>query len=252
MFLDAFIFFPSGPGEWGAARGSRFPVEEVPLSTPDGEALVCWHLRVPSPRATLLFFHGNAGNLTHRLDALETLGGIGVDAFLLGYRGYGRSTGRPSERGLYVDAETAHRHLTGKAGVPADRLVLLGESLGCAVAIDLATKRPCAGLVLQSPFASVREMATQVLPFPPIRWIVPRKFDNLGKIGSIAAPKLFLASRRDEIVPWRQTRALFEAAKGEKTWVEFDDAGHNELFLLHRGEWAEAIARFVGCACPDR
>ncbi|MCI0587318.1 MAG: alpha/beta hydrolase [Planctomycetes bacterium] len=222
------------------------------LGTTDGERLDSWFLRLEKPRATVLFFHGNAGNLTHRLDVLETLAGIGLDAFVLGYRGYGRSTGKPGEAGLYLDAEAAYAHLTGSAGVAPDRLVLLGESLGCALAIDLAATRPCAGMILQSPFLSIAEMATQVIPLPPLRWVVPRMFDSLGKIGKVAAPKLFLAARRDEVVPFGQTRRLFEVAPGEKEWAEFEDCGHNDLFLVYRREWTEAVDRFVARVCPAR
>ncbi|MGH7150728.1 MAG: alpha/beta hydrolase, partial [Planctomycetota bacterium] len=252
LFLDSFIFYPERSGDWEARRRSRFRIEEVELGTPDGERLVSWFLRVEAPRASVLFFHGNAGNLTHRLDVLETLAGLGLDAFVLGYRGYGRSTGKASEAGLYLDAEAAYAHVTGSAGVAPDRLLLLGESLGCAVAVDLAAKRPCAGIVLQSPFLSIAEMATQVIPLPPLKWIVPRKFDNLGRIPKVAAPKLFLAARRDEVVPFGQTRRLFEAAPGEKEWAQFEDCGHNDLFLLHRREWTDAVARFVDRVCPAR
>jgi uncharacterized protein len=252
LFLDSFIFYPERSGDWEARRRSRFRIEEVELGTSDGERLVSWFMRVEKPRATVLFFHGNAGNLTHRLDVLETLAEIGLDAFVLGYRGYGRSTGKPGEAGVYLDAEAAYAHLTGSAGVAPDRLMLLGESLGCAVAIDLAARKPCAGMVLQSPFLSIAEMATQVIPLPPLRWIVPRKFDNLGKISKVAAPKLFLAARRDEVVPFGQTRRLFEAAPGEKEWGEFEDCGHNDLFLRHHPEWTDAVDRFVGRICPAR
>ena len=252
FFGDRLIFFPEARGDWEAARRSRHPIEEVTLKAPDGVALFSWHLRVPTPRCTVLFFHGNAGNITDRIDVLQTLGRIGADVFLLGYRGYGRSAGRPSERGFTLDAETAYRHLTETSGVPPSRLLLYGESLGGGPAIDLASKRPCAGLILQSPFTSIRDMAARVLPLFPIHWFLRSKFDNLRKIGSVAAPKLFFASRTDEVVAYEQTRRLYEASGGARRWVEFDGCGHNDLHARHEAEWAEAVSKFIDLCCGVR
>jgi hypothetical protein len=241
---DKLIFYPDSGGDWDAPRRLGLSVEEIELRSEDGTRLFSWYLRGESGGPTVLFFQGNAGNITDRVDALVALGEAGADVFLLGYRGYGRSEGTPSERGLYSDARAAYRYLTEERAVPPARLVLYGESLGCALALDLASQVPCAGIVLQSPFTSVRDMASRVLPLFPAHWFLKTKFDNLAKIASVAAPMLFFATRRDEVVPFEQTRRLFEAAPGDPTWVEFDDCGHNELFSRHRRDWKEAVAAF--------
>jgi len=156
----------------------------------------------------LLFFHGNAGNLSHRAELLFELA-IRVPArvFVVGYRGYGRSEGRPSEDGLYRDARAAWRHLTGEGGLPPDRIVIFGKSLGGAVAIDLATEVDPGGLIVESSFTSIPDMAGKHYPFVP-KFMVRTRMNSLAKITTISCPKLFIHSKADRVVPYALGRKL--------------------------------------------
>jgi fermentation-respiration switch protein FrsA (DUF1100 family) len=252
FFGDRFIFFPSRANEeWDRNRRGT-GAEEVTFAAADGAKLVSWYLRTTHARATVLFFHGNAGNLSHRTDMIQTLARLDANVLIVGYHGYGKSEGEPSEAGLYLDADAAYAYLTEQRGVLPTRLVVFGESLGGGPAIDLASRKPCAGLIVQSSFTSIGDMASHTLPFFPTGWLMRSKIDNLAKIQKIVVPKLFFAAKADEIVPYKQTRRLFEAAGEPKTWVEFDGCGHNDLFWKKRREWAEAIREFLDNVAPTR
>jgi fermentation-respiration switch protein FrsA (DUF1100 family) len=200
---------------------------------------------VAGAKVTVLLAHGNAGNLSHRLDRTIFLQSrLGADVLLFDYRGYGRSEGRPDEEGTYRDARAAHRWLTEVRGVTPDRLVLFGESLGSAVALELALARPCRALVLESPFTSVPDMAAVVLPFLP-RSFVRTQYDNLGKIGRLRVPLLVLHGDGDEVVPFAQGRRLFEAAPEPKRFFSIPGAGHNDTYIVGGDAYWRTVADFV-------
>jgi fermentation-respiration switch protein FrsA (DUF1100 family) len=252
FFGDRFIFFPSRANEAWDRNRRMTGAEEVTFLAADGAQLVSWYLRATSARATVLFFHGNAGNLSHRTDILQTLAGLGADVFIVGYHGYGKSQGEPGEASLYLDADAAYAYLTAQRGVPPSRLVVFGESLGGGPAIDLVSRQPSAGLMVQSAFTSIGDMASHTIPFFPTGWLLRSKFDNLAKMPQVGVPKLFFATRTDEVVPYRQTRRLFEVASEPKTWVEFDDCGHNDLFWKKQRQWAAAVRKFLDEVAPQR
>ncbi|HEY0081304.1 MAG TPA: alpha/beta hydrolase, partial [Pyrinomonadaceae bacterium] len=231
LFEDSFIYFPSKypEGVWqrepprASAGQIVAQVEDVQLTTADGVRLHGWYctprmgtaggaLEPIETRATLLFLHGNAGNISHRYEIIGDFMQLPANVLIIDYRGYGKSEGRPSEEGLYADARAAWDYLTTARGVPATQIVIFGESLGGAVAIDLATKTNACGLVVQSSFTSVADMAGEVLPFVP-RVAIRTKMDSLSKIASVSCPKLFIHSQADEIVPYRLGRILFDAAR---------------------------------------
>jgi len=196
----------------------------------------------------LLFFHGNAGNLSHRAELLfELATRVPARVFVVGYRGYGRSEGRPSEDGLYRDARGAWRHLTGEDGLPPDRIVIFGKSLGGAVAIDLATEVEPAGLIVESSFTSIPDMAGKHYPFVP-KFMVRTQMNSLAKITTISCPKLFIHSKADRVVPYALGRKLYEAAPEPKSFHEVHGAGHNETWLVGGSAYFDAIAGFVAQA----
>lgn len=252
FFGDRFIFFPSPASEAWDRNRRLTGAEEVTFRAADGAQLVSWYVRATSARATVLFFHGNAGNLSHRIDILQTLAGLDADVFIVGYHGYGKSEGEPSEASLYLDADAAYAYLTAQRGVQPSRLVVFGESLGGGPAIDLVSRQPTAGLIVQSAFTSIDDMASHAIPFFPMGWLIRSKFDNLAKMPQIGVPRLFMTTRTDEIVPYRQTRRLFDAASEPKTWVEFDGCGHNDLFWKKHREWAAAVRTFLDDVTPQR
>jgi len=247
---DRMIFYASRDGNWDAWNRKDAKIEEVWLTTGDGVKTLSWHLRQEKPRATVLFFHGNAGNIAHRTGTLLSLAKLNVDVFMVGYHGYGRSEGHASEAAIYLDADAAYAYLTEKCGVPASRVIVFGESLGGAPAIELASKKPCGGLIIQSAFSSIRDMSRVVIPQFPAYWFLRSKMDNLRKIPRVGAPKIFIAATADEIVPCEQTRKLFDAAVEPREWRQFADCRHNDLFWAHNRAWLETIGGFLDRVTP--
>ncbi len=245
-FLSAFenrlIFFPQKSLD---ARPSDYGLEarDVSIETRDGVRLAGWWIEGRGDLA-LLFFHGNAGNISHRLDRVRGLvETLGLDVLLVDYRGYGGSGGKPSERGLYEDGEAIWQE-AARRGVPPERMVLFGESLGCAVAVETALRRPSRAVILEAPFLSVPDMARTVYPFVP-RFLVKTKFDNGAKIGRLAAPKLIVAAERDDVVPPRQTRRLFELASPPKELFVIPGARHNDAYSVGGQAYLQAWRRFL-------
>lgn len=257
IFEESMIFFPepdpSGFWDVGAvSSGTGTVVEECFFPTTDGERLHGWWCRPENPSAAtsvttemvLLWFHGNAGNLSQRAGLMLELAGIPAQVFIVDYRGYGRSTGRPNEKGLYRDARAAWRYLREEGGVDADRIVILGKSLGGAVAVDLAAEVEPAGLIVESSFTSVPEMAAHHYPFIP-RWLVRTKMDSQSKIGGVDCPVLVIHSPADEVVPFVHGERLFQAAVGDKRFLEVPGAGHNELWIVGGSDYFGALRKFL-------
>lgn len=247
VFGDRFIFFPSRfpEGDWTRRERATVPVDEVEFTISDGTRLVAWHAKAPAPRCTFLYFHGNAGNVADRLDVLEALAEIDVSTFAVDYRGYGKSGGTPSEAGILADAEGAWAHLTLRLGEPAGRVVLFGKSLGGACAIDLAYRVPAKGLVVQSAFTSIAEVASRVMPLFPAKFFLHSNLNSVMKIGAAKCPTLVVHSRDDEIVPFSHGVELFKAAPDPKWFAEFSGVGHNELIAVRRAEWLKDLSEFL-------
>jgi uncharacterized protein len=241
--LNSLLFFPARE----IARTPRLAFEELAIETEDGERLHGWWVPAARPpRAHALFLHGNAGNIGDRVPHLELLAAAGLDVLAFDYRGYGRSSGRPSEQGTYRDAAASVAELLRRPGVDPARVVYLGESLGGAVALELATHSPPAGLVLQSTFTSIRDMARLHYPLIP-RTVVPDAYPSLRLVREVRTRLLVLHGDRDEIVPLMYGEALFEAASCPKEMIVFPGVGHNDVIALAGQRWTAAI---VGSADP--
>ncbi len=233
LFEEKLIYFPSNdfersPGMLGITH------EERALVASDGVSLHGWYLPAPRGRApvdTVLMCHGNSGNISHRLDrAVLMQKRLRVDLLLFDYRGFGRSEGSPSEEGTYRDALAAYRYLTDERRVAPEKLFLLGESLGAAVALELAVRVPAAALVLEAPFASLAAMAKVVYPFLPASWVRTR-YDNLSKISRVRLPLLVVHGTRDDTVPFEQGEELFAAAPEPKRFLAVEGGGHADSYL---------------------
>ena len=227
---EKFIFFPSATIE---ATPKHFGVdyEDIYFATRDGVKLNGWLALKPGAQATLLWFHGNAGNIGHRAQGVKPLRDkLDVNVFMIDYRGYGRSGGAVSEKGTYEDAEAAFRYLTGRSDIDPKRIVLFGQSLGAAVAADLAGRRDCLAVILEAPFASIRDMARAIYPWLPIGPLIKTRYDVVEKVKKIRAPLLVVHGERDDIVPFEQGRRVFDAATGPKEFHALRGAHHNDTF----------------------
>lgn len=235
---DRLIFFPERGGKVSG------PGIDLELRARDGARLHARYIERAGAPYTLLYLHGNAGNLAGRSGLLQQLSEFGVSVLALEYRGYGQSEGsEPSEVGLYSDAQAAYEWAVAKT--PASNLVLWGESLGGGPACELASTQPVGGVVLQSTFTSIADMAALSFPWLPVRMLVRTRFDNLSKIQRIQVPKLFLHSRHDEVVPFDMGQRLFAAAPEPKDALWLERSGHNDMLYSDGEEVAARVATFL-------
>jgi fermentation-respiration switch protein FrsA (DUF1100 family) len=254
VFEESLVYFPSR--EMGVTPTSfGLPHEEVTLSSSDGTRIHGWFLPARPPEISsraILFCHGNAGNICGRLDRALFLQRLtDLDIFLFDYRGFGKSEGSPSETGTYFDAAAAHGYLVERKGIPNEAVILLGESLGAAVAIELAVRGAGGALVLEAPFTSIADMARVAYPLlAPFTTFLRTRYDNLKKIPDVAVPLLLLHGRRDQVVPFAQGEALFRAAREPKTFVALERAGHADGFLVESERYGEAWKSFLSALDP--
>jgi len=212
----------------------------VEFAGPGGRRLHGWYVPAANAQFTLLYCHGNAGNIGHRLDAISAFVHRGLSVFIFDYAGYGRSRGRPSEAGTYADARAAYDHLVRREALPADRIILFGRSLGTAVAIELATHVRHAALIVESPFTSARELGARMYPWLPMRYLLRFSYDSASRIGQVSGPKLFVHSLEDEVVPFGMGRRLYNRAGSPKTFVKVRGS-HNDVYLLPDSDYERAL-----------
>lgn len=220
--------------------------EEVFLTTQDGVRIAAWYVPYNDEAPTLLWFHGNAGNIGDRVDLLKIYHDRWqVNQMFVEYRGYGKSEGKVSEEGTYDDARAAVRYLFDQKEASPEELILYGRSLGSAVAVQLATETPSAGLILESPFTSIRDMGK--VHYPILARLFPLRihYDSIRKIGKVQVPLLILHGDRDNIVPIQQGRRLFEAAHEPKTFFTIRNAGHNDVLNYADDRYHDIVKDFI-------
>lgn len=219
--------------------------KEVTLTASDGIKINGWHLPSATSNApTLLFFHGNAGNISDRGEKLTVFHRLNANVLIIDYRGYGRSEGIPNELGTYRDALAAYDYLTKTLKQAPNTIIVYGESLGSAIAVELATQKPVGGVVLEEPFTSIGDVGHKMFPFLPVRWLVRNKYDNLKKIGRINAPLLIFHSRQDEIFPFDFAEQLFDGAHNPKHLIELHGS-HNDAFAVSIDLYRESLKSFI-------
>jgi hypothetical protein len=244
------IYFPDMGREMVLTpRDAGLDYEAVWLTTEDGARIEAWYVPAPAARGVALLAHGNAGNISHRVDYALMFRRLGYSLLLFEYRGYGRSEGKPSEEGTYADARAAWHHLVAERGILPGRIVLVGESLGGAIVARLAAAERPGALVLASSFVSVPELAAEFYPWLPVRWLSRYRYDTLEALGRVACPVLVAHSRQDDIVPFRHGERLYAAVKGPKSFLELA-GGHNDGFLFMRDTWREALGHFLAQHLP--
>lgn len=246
LFQARLVFLPNLPGISSDATPPDIGLDydDVRFEAADGVRLHGWFIPVGGDNPVLLFMHGNAGNISHRLDSIALFHDLGLSVFIFDYRGYGRSAGRPSEDGAYLDAEAAWRYLTRERGVAADRIVLFGRSLGAAVASHLATMTAPAALVVESAFTSVPDIAAEHYRFLPVRTLARIRFDTRAYLQAVSRPVLVIHSADDEIIPFHHGQALYEAVRGPKAFIELR-GGHNDGFFVSRGLYMQGLQQFI-------
>jgi fermentation-respiration switch protein FrsA (DUF1100 family) len=211
------------------------------METSDGIKIHGWWLRRDGSPLATLFLHGNGDNITYYTPHVQEIVAAGSSVLILDYRGYGKSSGRPSEQGLYRDSEAGFIYLLGK-GYRAEQIIIHGQSLGSAVAIDLAARRPCAALILEAPFTSASDVAGTLLPY--IGPLLVRSFNSLPKIRWIRVPMFFMQGDRDEVIPLRLGQKLYAAAQGSKTFWIIPGAGHNDILETAGPEYRQRLSTF--------
>ncbi|MEM7027347.1 MAG: alpha/beta hydrolase [Pseudomonadota bacterium] len=243
FYQASFIFHPNGNVVVTPDKLS-LDFEDVYLTTKDNQKINGWWVPHPEPRFTLLFLHGNAGNISHRLDTLKLFHDLGLSVLIIDYRGYGNSTGNISEQGTYIDANTAWQYLTNKMKIKPDEIIIFGRSLGGGVASWLAKNYNSAGVILESTFTSIADMGKHYYPYMPVKLINHIKFDSYSRITKINAPLLFIHSQSDEIVPFEFGRSLFEKANEPKSFLQIS-GNHNYGFQQSRGIYVSGLNNFL-------
>ncbi|MGB2662251.1 MAG: alpha/beta hydrolase [Candidatus Omnitrophota bacterium] len=221
------------------------PYEDIYFETSDGVKINAWFIPAPGvPRGTILFCHGNAGNISHRLEIIKMLNDLDLNVFIFDYRGYGKSGGSPSEKGTYLDALAAYEYLESRDDVDKERIIVHGKSLGASVTIDLATKVTPRAVISESAFTSIADIGQEIYPFLPMKLINTIKYDNLSKIETLKMPKLIIHSRDDEIIPFHHGKKLFDKAAEPKEFYQMKGS-HNEGILIYRDEYLQRIDEFL-------
>jgi fermentation-respiration switch protein FrsA (DUF1100 family) len=247
FFMQAkLIYYPNMPSRvlTASPRDVGLDFESVTITTSDRIKLHGWFVPAQQERGVLLFFHGNAGNISHRLDLLKIFHNLGLSSLIIDYRGYGQSQGKITEQGTYLDAEAAWQYLTRGRNVPAEKIVIFGMSLGGAIAANLAARQQPAALILGSSFTSVPDMGAHLYPILPVRLLSRFRYDTRESLKSVTCPVLVIHSPDDEIIPFINGSKLFEAAKEPKSFLEIH-GGHNDGFLTSGKLYVDGLDKFI-------
>jgi len=240
------VYYPTKEIE-GTPADIGLKYEEITLKTKDSVNLSAWYVPAKDERGVVLFCHGNAGNISHRLDSIRIFHDLGLSVFIFDYRGYGRSEGSATEKGTYLDAESAWEYLVNVKGARPEKIILFGRSLGSAVAAELALKHKAAGIIIESGFKTIPALGAKFFPYLPLRLISRFQYSTIDKVGMIKMPKLFIHSPQDEMIPYEHGAALFEKAKEPKEFLQIT-GGHNEGFLTSGKIYTEGLGRFIAKA----
>ncbi len=239
-----FVFYPQAsfdavPSDW------RLSCEDVYFDTEDNKRLHGWFFPLEGDAPVILFCHGNAGNISHRLENVKFLLDQQLQVFIFDYRGYGKSSGRPSEKGLYLDGLGAYDFLANQKHILPEKIIPFGRSLGASVAIEISLRREVKSLILESAFTSTKGMAKTLFPFMLLSPLLPAHYNNLEKITQVNVPKLFVHGEDDEIVSFSMGQKLYQAAKAPKYFFPIKGAGHNDTYLVGGNIYFETLATFV-------
>jgi fermentation-respiration switch protein FrsA (DUF1100 family) len=251
--LVAFVYLMQGrmlylanvPGRELTASPADLDVEyeDVFIETADGVRLHGWFIPGSSARV-LLFFHGNAGNISHRLDSIRQFLGLGLSVFIIDYRGYGQSGGKTTEKGIYRDANAAWRYLREERSVEAADIIIFGRSMGASAAAKLATKQQPLATIVESSFTSIPDIAQEIYPWLPARWLSHLRHATRDYVRDVRSPVLVIHGRDDEIVPFHHGEAIFEAANEPRTQLVLR-GGHNDAYIRDEVNYIKGLRAFL-------
>lgn len=246
VFENRFIYFPPRyPEGFVPPENYGLHVEEVWMTTSDGVKLNGWFVPAANSSKALLCFHGNAENMGYAMTRLKAFSRLAVNLLAVDYRGYGKSEGSPDEAGVYRDAEAAYRYLVEVRRFEPRNIFVFGQSLGSAVAIDLASRHECGGVIAESAFTSGREVARRSFLIPFFEYLIKSRFDSISKIARVQAPVLIIHGSRDQFFPSSMGNRLYRAARQPKTFLLVEGAGHDDVFLVGGEKYLEALRRFL-------
>ena len=245
MFEDVFVFHPSAWDDRNWAQLSGLPLEEVWLPVDEAVTVFGWFIDAGPTTPVLLWCHGNAGNVSHRLENMRQLFQRGISLFIFDYRGYGQSTGVPSEAGLYQDGLASYDYLVQQRRIAPERLIIFGRSLGSGVAGEIAIRRPSAGMIVESSFPSIQSMSDHHYFGIPTRWLMEVDFNLAEKVRALHVPLLVIHGEQDSIVPMALGRQVFEAAPEPKRWYSVSGADHNDVPFVGGELYFREIDTFI-------
>jgi len=240
---DRMLYFPEKE-IWQTPSDINLEYNEINFKTRDGVNISGWYIPAEHEKGVLLFCHGNAGNISNRLDSIRIFNSLQLSVLIFDYRGYGKSEGRPSERGTYLDAEAAWDYLVTVQRASPKSIILFGRSLGGAVAAEIAKKKDPAALIIESSFTSAPDLGKTLYPWLPVKLISKFKYSTTDKIDSIRCPKLIIHSPEDEIIPFSHGKALYDKAIPPKEFLTIK-GGHNEGFLISGKTYCGGIKMFL-------
>jgi fermentation-respiration switch protein FrsA (DUF1100 family) len=240
---ERMIFFPD-PVVGATPEAAGIPFERVTFTAADGVRLAGWYVPASGARVTILFCHGNGGNIGYLLETVKLCARLGYNLLLFDYRGYGESEGTPDEEGIYRDTEAAWNYLQRMRGGPPASIVVHGRSLGGAAAAWLARRHVPDAVIIESAFTSLGDVAASAYPLLPVRLMLRHEFPTLEHLRDVRSPVLIIHSPGDEIVPFAHGEALYAAARGPKEFLRID-GGHNDGVLLSAAAYGEGIRSFV-------
>ena len=246
LMQNRMVFLANMPGRALTAtpRDAGFDYQDVWITTSKGVRLHGWFVPAKQSKATVLFLHGNAGNISHRLDSIAIFRELGLDVFIIDYGGYGQSEGQPSEQGTYLDARAAWEYLVNDCQIAPDEIVIFGRSLGGAVASWLAAQTTPGAVILESSFTSAPDMAYRLYPFLPVRLLTRLKYPVKENVKSLSSPLLVVHSQQDEIIPYDMGESIFAAAPEPKQMLVLT-GDHNGGFMINRNQYQAVVDRFL-------
>lgn len=253
VFLSAMAYFGQGQMMFVPSREIEITPDQIGLvfddvfiEVIDNEKIHAWYFPAATGSAkTVLFYHGNAGNISHRVLTAKLLLELGVNVLLIDYRGYGRSDGEPTEANIYADAQTAYDWLREQKQRQPAEIFLFGRSLGGAVAVEIGATNECGGVIVESSFTSIVEMGRRVYPYLPVSLLVRYPFDSISKISRIQSPVLVTHSPEDEMIPYEMGQQLYQAASGDRTFVVLS-GGHNDQSYFDNVNYRNSLREILG------